>query len=163
VKALNFLKKFPMKNPFNINSSEIPSKEIIQFMKTEDGSQMRMTLEKENSRIKQQLHQYYSEFDKTKVGGKINMYEYDNFSHWIIEDLWAELILTEYNTKHTKETIHIRLCKMLQAIFLISEFNGQFALSYYEAEYAIEQKDYQNYIDEAKDVFHRRILYKGEH
>ena len=73
------------------------------------------------------------------MGGKINLYEYDNFSHWIIEDLWAELILTEHNTVHSREEIKVRLCRILQLIFLISELNGKYECSFEEAETAIEE------------------------
>lgn len=63
---------------------------------------------------------FYGHFDKDKVGEKINLFEYDNFSHWIIEELWAELILTEYNTSHEREVVELRMCRILQLIFLIS-------------------------------------------
>lgn len=55
--------------------------------------------------MRARLASFYSHFDKAKVGEKINLFEYDNFSHWIIEELWAELILTEYNASHEREAI----------------------------------------------------------
>lgn len=78
-----------MKNPFCIYNAEVSSKEIIQFMKTEAGQKALGELITETNLIKQKLKSIYSKFDKGKVGEKINLYEYDNFSHWIIEQLWA--------------------------------------------------------------------------
>jgi len=83
--VLNFLQKYPMKNPFCIYNAEISSKDLIQFMKTEEGKKNLEDLRKETNAIKEKLSGIYSKFDKGKVGEKINMYEYDNFSHWIIE------------------------------------------------------------------------------
>jgi hypothetical protein len=36
-KIVNFIKKYPMKNPFFIYNAEITSKEIIDYMKTPEG------------------------------------------------------------------------------------------------------------------------------
>jgi hypothetical protein len=74
-----------MKNPFCIYNAEISSKEVIQFMKTEAAHNTLDELIKETNLIKEKLASIYSKFDKAKVGEKINLYEYDNFSHWIIE------------------------------------------------------------------------------
>lgn len=41
------------------------------------------------------------------------MHQHDNFAHWIMQDLWAELILTEYSTAHSQEEIDIRSCHIL--------------------------------------------------
>ena len=73
-----------MRNPFCIYNSEIKSKEIIEYMKTEQGVSLLKELKEENMKIKEKLSRIYEKFDKCKVGGKINLYEYDNFSHWII-------------------------------------------------------------------------------
>lgn len=83
-KVLNFIQKYPMRNPFCIYNAEISSKEIIQFMKTEEGNALLADLRKETAVIKEKLGSIYAQFDKAKVGEKINLYEYDNFSHWII-------------------------------------------------------------------------------
>mgnify|MGYP000678150838 CR=1 FL=1 len=53
-------------------------------MKTEEGSSLLNELKQETLKIKDKLSRIYEKFDKGKVGGKINLYEYDNFSHWII-------------------------------------------------------------------------------
>lgn len=121
---------------------------------------MLQDLKKETATIKQKLASIYGKFDKAKVGQKINLYEYDNFSHWIIEELWTELILTEHNTSHSKEEISIRLCRILQLIFLISELNGKYECSFQEAQSAIAENECSQYIKQGKAIFQRYILYK---
>lgn len=71
---LNFLQKYPMKNPFCITNAEISSKEVIEFMKTEEGRQTQVKLQRETALIKEKLTGIYSKFDKGKVGEKINLY-----------------------------------------------------------------------------------------
>jgi archaeosine-15-forming tRNA-guanine transglycosylase len=50
----------------------------------------------------------------------------------------------------------------MQLIFLISELNGKFECGFEEAELAIEQGEYEEYIKEGKHIFERYILYKEE-
>ena len=58
-------------------------------MKTEEGGVLLADLQRETKELKEKVAKIYSRFGKEKVGEKINTYEYDNFSHWIIEELWA--------------------------------------------------------------------------
>ena len=76
--------------------------------------------------------------------------------------MWAELILTEHNTVHSQEEVKVRLCRILQLIFLISELNGHYECSFEDAETAIEEGEYERYIKEGKDLFERYIQYKNE-
>jgi hypothetical protein len=41
---------------------------------------------------------------------------------------------------HKKEEVNIRLCRILQTIFLISELNGKYEFGFEEAETAINNK-----------------------
>jgi hypothetical protein len=53
-----------MRNPFCIYNAEISSKEVISFMKTEEGSATLSKLKKETKEIKEKLAKIYSRFDK---------------------------------------------------------------------------------------------------
>jgi hypothetical protein len=74
VKVLNFISKYPMRNPFNIYNAEISSKQVIDFMKTEEGSKFKAEVAKETSDIRGRLATFYGHFDKAKVGEKINLF-----------------------------------------------------------------------------------------
>ena len=63
-----------MKNPFFIYNAEISSKEIIDFMKSEEGGRFKAEIIKETAEIKNRLSSFYSHFDKSKVGEKINLF-----------------------------------------------------------------------------------------
>ncbi len=54
------------------------------------------------------------------------------------------------------------MCRILQLIFLISELNGKFEYSFEEAESAIRNKQYTDYIREGKDIFENYILYQNK-
>jgi hypothetical protein len=41
VKVLNFINKYPIRNPFNVYNAEISSKEVTDFMKTEEGGKFK--------------------------------------------------------------------------------------------------------------------------
>lgn len=77
---MRYLKKYPMKSPFVIEHREISYKDIISFMKTEHCSLMMAALEQKNSKIKKELKEAYSQFERSKVGDQIHLFEYDNFS-----------------------------------------------------------------------------------
>lgn len=47
----------------------------------------------------------------------------------------------------------MRLCRILQLIFLISELAGKYEYSFEEAEAAIHDHNYETYIKEGKDIF----------
>jgi hypothetical protein len=74
VKVLNFISKYPMRNPFNIYNAEISSKEVIDFMKTEDGTNLKAEMSRETAEVRGRLANFYGHFDKAKVGEKINLF-----------------------------------------------------------------------------------------
>jgi hypothetical protein len=52
IKVFNFIRKYPMKNPFNLFRGEISSKEVINFMKEKEGEELKMQVSNENKMVK---------------------------------------------------------------------------------------------------------------
>lgn len=48
-KVVHFISKYPMRNPFNVYNAEISSKEVIDFMKSDQGERFKEETTKETA------------------------------------------------------------------------------------------------------------------
>lgn len=67
-----------------------------------DIKRIKNALETENVAIKKNLEVFYNQFSKEQHGEKVNLLEYDNFSHWIYKELWNEIQLFSLSQSHNK-------------------------------------------------------------